>query len=249
MIARIDGITRKGSDYLWAQYRREHAADPSSMRPAAQGATTAGAWHAAAVDDDGRDPYPDSDQRVASAVAFGRTLAALELDATRLVAAANSTPRPMRALLRLLDHVGGYREDPLRKKAALLGVILRQRPERLLHDGEDDDAPPIVDYHVQRTSLRTGMVSVVDGPLRSRLERRELLPAPDEAAVRRATFAAVAHLAATSGRPMGAVDWFLFQMRHRCPEMSAPECMQCPAVPVCTRRIQLFQPVLRTTSY
>ena len=42
MIARIDGITRKGSDYLWAQYRREHAADPSSLgvleAPAAYGA-------------------------------------------------------------------------------------------------------------------------------------------------------------------------------------------------------------------
>ena len=29
-----------------------------------------------------------------------------------------------------LDHVGGYREDPLRKKSALLAMILNNRPEK-----------------------------------------------------------------------------------------------------------------------
>jgi len=151
--------------------------------------------------------------------------------------------------LRLLDHVGGYREDPLRKKAALLGIILRQRPEAWLPARAGDDAPPIVDYHVQRTALRSGIVSLDDPDLSRRIANREVLTVSDEAAVRRATFEAVIGLAEVSGREMGTVDWFLFRMRHLCPEMSAPVCAECPARPACAQRIELFQPVLRTTAY
>lgn len=67
--------------------------------------------------------------------------------------------------------------------------------------------------------------------------------------MRRAAFEAVGALSELSGRDMGTVDWFLFQMRHRCPEATAPRCAECPADPACAHRIDLFQPVLRTTAY
>lgn len=256
MIARIDGVDRKGSDYLWAAYMRWARFDADAMTPSVQATLSASVWNDIAADDAGHDPFPAPATCVEMANAYGRTL--LEIDTTieRLVAAAAATATPMRSLLTLLDHVGGYREDSLRKKAALLGVILRQRPERYIPDAPastsgdgTDDAPPIVDYHVQRSNLRTGMVHVADPALRARLVNREVLTSDDEAAVRRATFAAVQRLAEVSGRTMGTVDWFLFQMRHRCPEMSTPACDQCPANPVCTHHVELFQPVLRTTAY
>jgi len=249
MIAIIDGTQRKGSDYLWAHYLRWHTADPAAMGAAAQAATTAADWSRTAADDTGADPYPDPATRVAMARAHGDSLLAIGPDATALVTAAAATARPMRSLLRLLDHVGGYREDPYRKKAALLAVILRQRPEAWLPTVDGDDAPPIVDYHVQRTSLRTGIVTVHDDALRERLVARQVLAADEEEAVRRATFDAVLGLAAASGRPMGAVDWFLFQMRHRCPEMTTPRCGECPAERACRQFTELFQPVFRTTAY
>lgn len=250
MIADIDGTRRKGSDYLWAAYLRWQRADATAMTPATQAAVTPQTWTRVAADDDGHDPFPDPALCVEAAQAFGRTLKAIGLDADGLVQAAATAGRPMRALLTLLDHVGGYREDPLRKKAALLGVILRQRPEHLLPTGPaDDDAPPIVDYHVQRTCLRTGMVTITDTELSAKVQAREVLVADEEAAVRRAAFAAVAELSARSGRDMGTVDWFLFQMRHRCPEIGTPDCAACPAQPACEQRVQLFQPVLRTTNY
>ena len=131
-----------------------------------------------------------------------------------------------------------------------LGVILRQRPEHVLRTPPlDDDAPPIVDYHVQRTALRTGMVVVDDALLSDALGDRRVISADDEAAVRRAAFAAVQRLATTSRRSMGAVDWFLFQMRHRCPEIGTPDCRACPADSGCAHRTELFQPVFRTTAY
>ncbi len=249
MVATMDGAPRKGSDYLWAVYRRWQLRDPEAMTPAAQAALTAAQWHSIAADDAGHDPFPEPALCVEAAQAYGRSLLDLGCTLEELLVAANATARPMAALLTLLDHVGGYREDPLRKKAALLGVILRQRPERLLAEADGDDAPPIVDYHVQRSSMRTGMVVADDPPLAAKLAGRAALTAGEEEAVRRATFAAVAALAALSGRPMGTVDWFLFQMRHRCPEASTPVCGECPADAACGHHLALFQPVRRTTFY
>lgn len=252
MIAPIDGTSRKGSDYLWAAYLRWLRSDPAAMSPVRQAELTTDAWHSIVATDDGTDPFPDPTLCVDMANAHGRTLLEIGLDAERLVAVAAASDRPMRSLLILLDHIGGYREDPLRKKSALLGVILRQRPEGFLpsarHDAPDD-APPIVDYHVQRTALRTGLVRIVDAELERRIIGRELLDETDEWAVRRATATAVAALSARSGRDMGTVDWFMFQMRHRCPEATPPRCAECPADPVCAHRIDLFQPVRRTTAY
>ena len=102
---------------------------------------------------------------------------------------------------------------------------------------------------MQRTCLRTGIVRVDDTALTGLLQQRAVLAPADEDAVRRATFAAVERLSERSGRDMGTVDWFLFQMRHRCPEMTTPRCDECPALGACARRTDLFQPVLRTTFY
>jgi len=52
-----------------------------------------------------------------------------------------------------------------------------------------------------------------------------------------------------SGRSMGAVDWFFFGARQRCPEMAEPDCEPCAVNPVCAHRKELFQPVMRTTFY
>jgi hypothetical protein len=166
-----------------------------------------------------------------------------------VVARARASARPLRSLLSQLDHVGGYKEDPLRKKSALLAMILRERPERWLPAEGDDDLPPIVDYHVQRACLRLGLVAVEDGVLRDRLEARRAVAPDEERAVRRAAFSAVDLLRRRSRRPMAVCDRFLFEMRTRCPETSEPECARCPADPACAHRKALFQPVLRTAFY
>jgi hypothetical protein len=52
-----------------------------------------------------------------------------------------------------------------------------------------------------------------------------------------------------SGKRMGAVDWFFFQARRRCPEMTEPLCEQCAVHPACAHRKSLFQPVRRSSFY
>jgi hypothetical protein len=249
MIALAGGKWRKGSDYLWFVYRRLLDQDPQALtliRHQTLERQELDRWYGA---DDGVNPVPASDMHWRLARSYGADMTMLEMTPVDLLAAANASARPVAALLELLDHVGGYKEDPLRKKSALLALVLRQRPEGFLRSVAGDDLPPIVDYHIQRSCLRTGLVTVEDTELADDLAQRRVLPEEDEAAVRDACYRAVAAVQRASGKPMSAVDWFFFQNRRRCPEMSDPDCSSCEVEAVCARRKELFQPVFRTTFY
>jgi sugar/nucleoside kinase (ribokinase family) len=249
IVVEREGHALKGSDFLFASYLRWLETAPEGLRPEAQAELTRAELERRLAGDDGVCPLPDLDRRLELARAYGRDLIALETTPEGLVAGANRTDRPLASLLGSLDHVGGYKEDPLRKKSALLAIILRQRPERFLRTAADDEAPPIIDYHVQRSCLRMGLVLVEDQELRRKLVERRLLEPGEESAVRRACHRAVEELGRLSGRSTGAVDWFLFQNRRRCPEMTEPECDHCPVDGVCAHLVELFQPVLPTTFY
>jgi hypothetical protein len=249
MIAPLEGRRLKGSDYLWAAYRRWLEADPAGLTPEGQARLEDRAFLARLRSDAGEDPLPAVELHLEQARAYGRDMLALGWTPAGIVADANASPRPLAALLQRLDHVGGYKEDPLRKKSALLAIILQQRPEAFLRRRPDELAPPIVDYHVQRSCLRAGLVVVEDEELRRRIVARGCLSPADEEAVRYACAAAVAELQRLSGRSMGAVDYLLFTARERCPEMTDPECAGCLLDPVCAHDKALFQPVLRTASY
>jgi sugar/nucleoside kinase (ribokinase family) len=249
MIASLGGRSRKGSDYLWAVYRRWMESQPAGLAPGGQARLDAAAFLARLRSDDGLDPMPAVDLHLNQALSYGRDLEALGWTPAGIVEGANAATQPLAAFLQRLDHVGGYKEDPLRKKSALLATILQQRPERFLRRDPDEVAPPIVDYHVQRSCLRTGLVVVEDEDLRTRLIARQTLAPADEWAVRNACAAAVRELQRQSGRSMGAVDYLLFTARERCPEMTEPECARCSLDPACAHDKALFQPVLRTTFY
>ena len=247
-IARLGGKQLKGSDYLWAAYRRWSEEDPAGLTPAGQRGLDAATLEHRLRSDDGT-ALPSMELRLELARGYGRDLIALGWSPAGIVTAANGEPRPLAGLLGRLDHVAGYKEDPRRKKSVLLALILRQRPEGFLRREESETVPPVVDYHVQRSCLRMGLVRVDDEALHRRLVGRELLGAEDERAIRRACFEAMAAVQKASGRSMGAVDWFFFQNRTRCPEMSEPECEGCPIDPACAHLKALFQPVRRTSFY
>jgi hypothetical protein len=114
---------------------------------------------------------------------------------------------------------------------------------------DDAQVPPVVDYHVMRSCLRVGLVDVVDDELAAKLRGRELLSRSEEWAVRTVAYAAIQEVVHQSGKSMGAVDWFFFQARKRCPEMSEPQCDECAVDPACAHRKELFQPVRRTSYY
>ncbi len=254
-IASIGGARLKGSDYLWAAYRRWLHDDPGGLKPVAQGRLSAAVLEhrlrpdASGPPSAGGPGLPALRARLEQARSYGRDLEELAWSPSLITARASSAHRPLAAFLGQLDLVGGYKEDPLRKKSVLLALILRQRPEGFLRVEQEEVVPPVVDYHVQRGCLRMGLVRVHDSALRQRLIRRQLLNSEQHWAVREACFTAMAALQEASGRSMGAVDWLFFQNRRHCPEMSEPACGHCPLDTVCAHDTALFQPLRRTSFY
>ena len=247
MFATVNGREGKGSDVLWWVFRRWLTEDPHTLEPAALAEIGEQELRRRLAEDGGTDPFPQAADRLELLRAYGRDMTDQNLSPEDVLAWAADSPEPIESFLSQLDHIGGLKEDPLRKKAALLAAILRQRPERFLPLA--GELPPIVDYHVQRSCLRMGLVRIEDSELSRRLRSRELLTQSEHDSVREACFRAVEDLVRASGMPMGAVDYFLFQNRTRCPEMTVPDCASCLVDSVCAHDKELFQPVRRVTYY
>jgi len=95
-----------------------------------------------------------------------------------------------------------------------------------------------------------GLVEILDGKLKEKIEARKTITEDEEWAIRYAWYLAVEDVVKISGKSLGAVDWFFFYYsRQHCPEMTEPVCGQCAANEVCAHRKSLFQPVIRTTYY
>jgi sugar/nucleoside kinase (ribokinase family) len=249
LIASIGGLELKGSDYLWEAYRRRVEADPDFCSPERQATLSREDLLEVFRADNGDDPMPALDLHLEQARDYGRDMLALDLTPRAVVDKALASAQPLETFLVALDHIGGYKEDPLRKKSSLLAMILNDRPERFLPLRDDEELPPIVDYHLLRSCLRVGLIDVIDETLKSNLRNRQIVSPAEEWAVRYATYRATEGVVALSGKTTGAVDWYFFDARKRCPEMTEPECQLCQLDPVCAHRVELFQPVLRTSFY
>ncbi|MGD9781227.1 MAG: hypothetical protein AB7V14_03640 [Kiritimatiellia bacterium] len=249
MIARLDGRDLKGSDFLFRACTRAGQRNPRAFSPAALAQMDDRQIDGLFRGDDGLNPLPLWTEHLELIRGYAHWFVSRHGEPADVLRRAAAEPNPLRALLDVLAEIPGYAEDPLRKKAMLLAIVLENRPEHFLHVSDPESAVPIIDYHLQRSALRAGLVRVEDPVLRAQLEARELLSAGDESRVRRATFDAVEKLIARSGLSAAAVDWFFFQNRVRCPETTKPNCAECPVRPICARQTRLFQPVFRTTAY
>jgi len=248
MWATIDGVRRKGSDFIWHAFTRAANADPTVI-----------AWDRLAadpllfdkicVDDDGTCPIPDAGSHRVLQQAYGATIGRLG-GIRSVIDQANASDDPLATLLEALSGIPGYGEDPLAKKANLLALILANRPEHFLHLDEGGSIAPIADYHNIRTLLRTGCVRVDDPDLRQTLADRSWTDAIGEASVRSAAYEAINALCDTSGLNVGEVDGFLFTLgRSLCLETEDPRCGECPIEESCALHTELFQPIFRTTAY
>lgn len=247
--ASIDGERLKGSDYCFAAFLRQLRRDPTKLTPMGMATMRWSDTEALFAADDGTIPLPVLATHHALARGYGRDMWELGWEPRKLVELAAASDDPARTLLTALDQVTGYREDPLRKKSMLLVLALGQRPEKFVDLSRARCLGPVVDYHIMRSALRTGIVEVGDEALREALVGRRLLDPRDEAAVRLSCHDALAQLEQVSRRDVGAIDAFFFGARRRCPEVEAPECGACPLDPVCAHDTTMFQPVLRTTFY
>jgi sugar/nucleoside kinase (ribokinase family) len=248
MWATIDGVRRKGSDFIWHAFSRAASIDPAVLDPDHL-AVDPLLFDRICTADDGTCPIPDVGSHRVLQQAFGAVVGPLGGIRT-LLDRANESDDPLEVFLELLETVPGFGEDPLAKKANLLALILARRPERFLVLRGPTTIAPIVDYHIMRTALRTGCVAVSDVDVRSHLAARAWVDAGSEASIRLASRDAIQSLCDLSGLDVASVDGFLFKLgRTVCLESQSPICDECPLFAVCARETELFQPIFRTTAY
>ena len=249
LIAPLQGKVLKGSSYLSQVYRRAMTENPEFLTVSGQATVSAAQFAEIYRDDNGQDVMPAIELHLQLANRYGQDMQALGYTPQSLVEEARRSERPLQTFLRLLDKIGGYKEDPLRKKSMLLALILSQRPEKFLVYAPDETPTPVIDYHLMRSCLRVGLIEVQDETLAADLAARKVISATDEQVVRQVAYEAIEQIAALSGKSMGAVDYFFFGARRRCPEMTEPECGDCALDSICAKYKELFQPVYRTTFY
>ncbi len=249
LLAPLGGVMQKGAFYLFAAYSRQLESDADFFSPERQANLSRKELLDVLRSDDGLDPMPALDLHLELAQQYGRDMLALHLTPETVLQKARASATPLRTLISILDTIGGYKEDPLRKKSGLLALILNQRPETFLDFGKDEQVEPVIDYHLMRSCLRVGLIDILDEDLKAKLTNRQIISPDEEWAVRHTAYRAIEEVVALSGKSTGAVDWFFFGARKRCPEMSEPECHLCQIDSVCAHRKELFQPVLRTTFY
>ena len=248
MWATIDGVRRKGSDFIWHAFTKAATADPTVV-DADRLAAEPLLFDEMCVDDDGVCPIPDAGSHRVVQQAYGATIGRLG-GIRSVIDRANASEDPLATLLDTLSAIPGYGEDPLAKKANLLALILANRPEHFLHLDDPGSIAPIADYHNIRTLLRTGCVRVADPGLRQILEDRSWTDAVGEASVRSASYEAINALCDASELNVGEVDGFLFTLgRSLCLETEDPNCGECPIEESCALHTELFQPIFRTTAY
>ena len=250
LLAPIGGVEYKGSDYLWAAITRRLASDPQFCSPERQANLSREDLLDVFRADDGQDAMPALDLHLEQARRYGRDMLALKLTPQAVIDQALASPQPLQTFLAILDKIGGYKEDPLRKKSSLLALGLNSRPEKFLPLREDEQIGPIMDYHLMRLFLRTGVVEVLNGELRAILANRQVVSPAGEWAVRYPAYLAYDLLLSLSRKSPAALNGLTFSTaRQRCPEMSEPQCQICPLDAVCAHNKEYFQPVLRTTFY
>jgi len=116
--ATVDGVRRKGSDYLWASYLRWLRTDPAGLTPEGQAAVTAGQFTALLAGDTGGTPLTALPLHAALANDYGATMGELGWHPHDLLEAANRTDRaPARSRRRVSrgpapEEVGPARHHP-----------------------------------------------------------------------------------------------------------------------------------------
>ena len=250
MYASLDGVRHKGSDFIWAAFARAATQRPELFEIDRM-ASDPTLFTTICTADDGSCPIPDVQSHQQLHQAHGQWMKRRWAGGyEEILRTANQSPRPVKTLLEIVRQLPGYMSDPMDKKANLLAVILSARPEKFLEMRDPESIEPIVDYHMMRVCLRTGLVNIENDDLKQRIEQRRWVDPTEELSIRQATGRAILSLVEQTGCSVAAIDGLFFKIgRTYCVETSQPQCIECPIENHCSQATSLFQPVFRTTAY
>lgn len=249
LYGKMDGKVCKGSDLLWRMCIKKLKNFETRLEPAKL--VEIKPWELARIfsDDNGPVPFPDFGTRFVLTRAYARWFMDNKASPNEIVILANQAEEPLKEFLWHLRQISGYNRDTyLEKKNLHLAMNLACRPEKFLRVKDPENWKPLVDYHVMRLFLRLGMIDIGKEEIETN-KKREWVDYATHQEIRYAAFKAACEIIKESGQTMSFIDEKLWLARKYCPEMTEPECPKCDFDPVCKKRIELFQPVFRTTAY
>ncbi len=250
MYATINGQRLKGSDALWTSLKRALDDDPDLFSfGRLENVSEHTMWERLFVQDTGPLPFADPGTRWQVTRKF--ISQANKNGLLNRLRTINDSPQhgPLSDFCRLLKDYPCYGDDPLQKKTQLLAMVLMNRPERFLQPAAGEQLKPIVDYHLMRVVLRLGLVEFTDENAATKNRQRAWVSPSMEHSIRRNVHKALTRVLELSGATPDKLDFALWSARKYCPEMTPPDCNQCRFNGLCAKRTDLFQPVIRTTSY
>jgi len=246
------GVKSKGSDLLWKMCMRVLRKDEKQFEPAKLAVIQP--LELAEIfsdfsDDRGPFPFPDFEARFKMTRAYGRWFIEEKTSPSEIVILANQEDEPLKEFLWWTRKIPGYNRDPFfYKKNLLLAMIFSNRPEKFLKVKDPQNWRPVVNYHLMRLALRLGLIELekID---QKKNEKREWINMYIEIEIRRAVYVVLCELIEISGQSMSFIDEKIWMGRKYCPEMEKPDCPKCIFTSVCKKRVELFQPIFRTTNY
>jgi hypothetical protein len=125
-----------------------------------------------------------------------------------------------------IAHLEGYNYDPLEKKANLLRMILACRPERFVNDHQYG---PVVDYHVMRLLIRTGVI-----PLQEDTQTKNM--ALREREIRESAFSAMVHLQMKTDKSYNQLDTLFWSTGRQVCRPHKIRCDHCPFARICSNK-------------
>jgi hypothetical protein len=237
----LNGLHRRGWDYLSAKLETGANSDPSLLNPRRWAEMEARELSALFRDSVLGDRLSEPDRRTALVRDLGRVMLAhhwdwLE-DLYRVSEGRVATGDP--SLFQLLSEFAAYR-DPAKKKAALLLALMRN--SGLWCYADDDKLGPPVDYHEVRGHLRIGTIVITDPALRRKLVGGLPVTAEEDLAIRSAVYDAIMLLSELTGlrnpSQLHYLFWNVFRTHCR---RENPLCFEeAPTLPERYRHLSVF---------
>lgn len=244
----INGKQCKGSDLVWKAAKRALDKDQYVFHPVRLATMTEEEYVKVFSDDNGPIPLPHFKERLDQIRRYGQNLSERKTTLSEILTAANHQSNPIEYFMTATSLIGGYNQDPLRKRNLLLAMILANRPEQYLIAKDPEHWKPILDYHLYRVALRIGLVELEYWERPHNINRSYVTSNYGEH-LRHIIYTAFEQLIRESGHTMPFVDYIFWNARNYCPEETVPDCQKCPLRSVCQQNTDLFQVVYETTNF
>jgi hypothetical protein len=221
---RIDGVWRRGWDYLFARLEEATRRDPSLTTPNRWSDLSAGEVRHLFHDEELGDRLTNTEQRAEllrdlgfKMISQGWSLADQFYDhCNGRIAAGNPN------LLQVLSRFQAY-NDPVRKKSYFFLALMRN--SGLWRYADDEALGPPVDYHEVRGHLRLGTVRITNPELLEKIRTGRVVTAREDVAVRQAVHDAIMRISDRSGlRNPSQLHYLFWNLFRSICTREAPQC-------------------------